>query len=233
MSLERALSRVFRGVIYLPKTVYINFCTLPFKTAIKFPYIVMGPCSFKGINSKTVILDGPVKTGMIRLAAQKTSKRGIHVNRRAYLIADGGGRITFHGDTSIGAGTSICAHGGRIDLGDKFSCNINCFLYSMEYIKIGKNVLLGWNINIRDNDGHPLYQKGKLVNQNAGICLNDEIWIASYVDILKGVTLAKGTIIGTRSLVTKSIELERTLIAGVPAKIIKNDITWDYEYNEE
>ncbi len=232
MKIKRILSRVFRGMVYFPKTLYINFRTLPFKDAIKLPYIVMGSCSFHGVNRKNVKISGKIKTGMIRLAAQKTSKRGLHVNKKAFLIVDNGGSITFKGDTSIGAGTSICAHGGNISLGDRFSCNINCFLYSMKAINIGDNVLFGWNINIRDNDGHPLYQNGSLINPNKSVVLGNKIWVASYVDIMKGVSLADGIIVGTRSLVTKSIDKENTLIVGTPAKVIKENIEWDYEDKE-
>ena len=50
---------------------------------------------------------------------------------------------------------------------------------------------------------------------------------------MKGVNLADGIVIATRSLVTKSITYESTVIAGIPAKIIKNDVIWDYEYDKE
>ena len=231
--MSRLLSRVFRGTVYLPKTLYINFRTLPFSKAVKLPYIVMGPCKFRGVKKKNVRIEGEIKTGMIRLAAQKTAKRGIHVNRKAYLVVDNGGSITFKGSASIGAGTSFCAHGGDITVGDKFSCNVNCFFYSMKSIEIGNRALMGWNINVRDNDGHPLFQDGKLINPHKSVKLGDRIWIASYVDVMKGVTLANGTVIGTRSLVTRSVEQENTLIAGIPAKMIKENVTWEQEFPEE
>ena len=49
---------------------------------------------------------------------------------------------------------------------------------------------------------------------------------------MKGVSLADGIIVGTRSLVTKSIDKENTLIVGTPAKVIKENIEWDYEDKE-
>ena len=232
MSLKRTISRTARGVFYFPKTLYLNYRCLPFKDAVKLPFIVMGSTSLCGIKKKNIKIEGTVHTGMIRVAAQKTSKRGLPVNRKTSIIVDNGGSITFCGDTSIGAGTSVCAHGGKIRLGNKFSCNINCFLYSMESIETGSDVLLGWNINIRDNDGHPLYQNGEIINPNKGVRLGDRVWIASYVDIMKGVCLADGTAVGTRSLVTKSFPQPNTLIAGSPAKIIKEDIIWDYEFDK-
>ena len=228
MAESSLLSRILRGALYFPKTLYINFKTLPISDALKFPFIVMGPCSFRGINKKSICIDTPVKKGMIRIGAQKTAKRGIQVNRHTHFICENGGKIVFHGNASIGAGSSLCASGGVISLGDDFSCNNNCFLYSMESISVGDNVLLGWNINIRDNDGHPIYHEGTLCNPNKPIVLHDNIWIASYVDILKGVELASGTIIGTRSLVTKGTTEENTIIGGSPAHKIRDNVTWEH-----
>lgn len=229
MKLSRVISRCFRGAVYFPKTLYLNFSVLPFKDAVKLPFVVMGKCKLNGINKKSVKVNGKIKTGMIKIAAQKTSKRGIPVNKSAYLICDDGGKIIFDGSASIGGGTSICASGGKIRLGDKFSCNVNCFVYSNEEITFGEDVLLGWNINLRDNDGHPLYdEKHNVINPPKKIEIGDHVWIASYVDILKGVSLANGTVVGTRSLVTKSFASKNAVIAGSPAKTVKENIYWEH-----
>ena len=53
------------------------------------------------------------------------------------------------------------------------------------------------------------------------------MWIAANVDILKGVHVGDGCVIGYRSCLTKSIEDEHCLIAGYPAKILKRNIFWE------
>ncbi len=230
MKINRIISRIVRGICFFPQTAYINLRTLPFTQAIKLPYIVMGRSSIRGCTRNNLHINGKIKTGMVKIGAQKTSKRGIHVQGKTFLIIDDDGSITFNGEASIGAGTSICAHGGQIVLGDKFSCNNNCFLYSQKSISIGSDVLLGWNISIRDNDGHPIYQYDNVINHDKEIVIGDKTWIASYADILKGVQLPEGTIVGTRSLVTKSVEGKNKLIAGIPAKEIKENVTWDHDF---
>jgi len=229
MRFDRLISRVWRGIVFFPKTAYINFRVLPFREAIQFPIIVMGRTGFKGIHKRSIVVSGEIRTGMIRIAAQKTSKRGLPVNKKTWLIADNGGVIRFDGRASVGAGTSICASGGEIELGDAFSCNINCFIYSHSAIRFGEDVLLGWNINIRDNDGHPMYDsEGNLTNPDGPIRFGNRVWIASYVDVMKNVSIADGTIIGTRSLVTRSVEEPNAVVAGVPAKIIKRGVFWQH-----
>lgn len=230
MNLERLISRLLRGIAFFPKTLYLNFKILPFTEACKFPIIVMGRTSVKGINKSNCKITSDKKTGMIKLGAQKTGKRGVPVYDRTRLIISDGGQIIFEGNTSIGDGTVICAKGGKIQLGNDFSCNVNCFIYSQKEITFGDDVLLGWNINFRDNDGHPMFDSnGNHTNPDKAIHIGEHVWIASYVDVIKGVSLASGTIVGTRSLVIKSVILPNTVIAGIPATEIKNGIYWKHD----
>lgn len=234
MANGRTLSRIIRGIAYFPKTLWINMKILPLREAIRLPIIVMGHCSFRGIKRGNLLIDAPVKPSMIHIAAQKSSKRGVGTNSRAAILIDQGGKIVFHGRASIGAGSSLCAHGGSIDLGDRFSCNVNCFLYSSIGISCGKDVLLGWNVSIRDNDGHPIYDaEGRQLNKDQEIKIGDHTWIASHADILKGVHLAEGTIAGTRSVVTRSVEQKNCIIAGVPARVIKQNVHWNHNLTSD
>lgn len=229
MKVKRLLSRVLRGIVNLPQMIYLNFVVLPFEQGKKFPIVVMSTISTEGLNRRSFKIDGPIETGMIVLGALKTGKRGLHVNKKTTLITENGGSITFRGAASIGRGTSICASGGSIVLGDKFSCNVNCFVYSQKEIEFGKDVLLGWEINVRDHDGHPLYDTdGNVVNASQKIYIGDHVWMGAYADILKGVHLQPGTIVSTRSLVTKSCTENNAVIAGIPAKVIKRNVFWEH-----
>ena len=46
----------------------------------------------------------------------------------------------------------------------------------------------------------------------------DDVWIAADGDILKEVRIGNGNVVAYRSCVTKSIEDDRCLIRGYPAK---------------
>lgn len=71
MKLSRVISRCFRGAVCFPKTLYLNFSVLPFKDAVKLPFVVMGKCKLSGINKKSVKVNGKIKTGMIKLPRRK------------------------------------------------------------------------------------------------------------------------------------------------------------------
>lgn len=229
MSDSSLLSRVARGIANAPKTLYLNFRTLPLRDAMKLPYVVMSKTAVRGATRESMRIEGEIRTGMIRVGALKVAKRGIHVNGKTSLMVENGGSITFKGCASIGAGSSICAAGGEIELGDSFSCNNNCFLFSNEGISFDDDVLLGWNVNVRDNDGHPIYQDGAVVNESRPVHVASHVWIASYVDILKGVDIATGVVVGTRSLVTRSVKEPKSLVVGIPAHIARRNINWLHE----
>lgn len=88
-------------------------------------------------------------------------------------------------------------------------------------IKIGNNVIIGEDVRIMDSDSHII--EG-LVNCKE-IVIDDHVWIGIRCTILKGVHIGKGSVIAANSLVTKSIP-ENCLAGGVPAKVIKENITW-------
>lgn len=53
------------------------------------------------------------------------------------------------------------------------------------------------------------------------IVIEDHVWLSFNVIVLKRVTIGKGTIIASGSMVTKNVE-SFTMVAGNPAKFVKN-----------
>ena len=94
---------------------------------------------------------------------------------------------------------------------------------------MGNNILIGWNVNIRDSDGHNILNinNNEILNPNKSIEIGNHVWIGSYVDILKGASINDNSIIGFKSLVTKKYTEKNVIIAGSPAKIIKTNINWE------
>jgi len=144
------------------------------------------------------------------------------------LIVRGNGRIVFQGKTGIGAGSSLRVEGGTLKLGANFSCNKNCFISCAERITIGNDVLVGWNVNIRDGDGHSILSQGQAGTSKKPVTIGGHVWIAAYADILKGVHIPDGCVVAYRSCVTKPFTEKNTLIAGYPAKAVRHDIQWNY-----
>lgn len=95
-------------------------------------------------------------------------------------------------------------------------------------IHVGENCLFAYDIDIRTGDSHSIIdlEKNVRLNHVKDVTIEDHVWIASHVIILKGVTISNDSVIGTGAVVTKSIP-NNCIAAGNPAVVIKNGINWD------
>lgn len=120
----------------------------------------------------------------------------------------------------------------EIIIGENFSC-CGCSIENHDEsnlkVVIGNDCMFSYGIHIRVSDGHSIYQlnNSKIINKpQNGVIIGDHVWIGMNSVILKDVSIPSNSIIGACSLVNKSVKKENVIIAGSPAKIIKEDINW-------
>lgn len=110
----------------------------------------------------------------------------------------------------------------------------NFFLGTSEYtnVKLGKDCMLSYDIIIRTNDGHTIYDKNtrEILNPLKDVVIGDHVWIGARAMILKGSHIPSNSMVGACSLVNKEFSEENTVIAGIPAKVIKKDVNWDRKH---
>ena len=96
-------------------------------------------------------------------------------------------------------------------------------------LTIGKGVFIGKDVIIRTSDGHAIIdpETGLAINEPQDIEIGDNVWIGARNMILKGTKIPSGSIVGAQSVVNKKFETTNVLIAGNPAKIIRNNVFWD------
>lgn len=87
-------------------------------------------------------------------------------------------------------------------------------------VTIGKRVRIGPYSLIMDSDFHDMYDRSK-EGKISPVTIEDDVWIASRVIILKGVTIGAGSMIAAGSVITHDIP-KKTLAAGVPAKVVRH-----------
>lgn len=95
---------------------------------------------------------------------------------------------------------------------------------------IGDRVLIASKVFISDHNhgnysGHeqqdnPLTPPADRNLFCAPVVIEDDVWIGEFVAVLPGVTIGKGSIIGTHSTVTKSIP-PYSIAVGSPARVMK------------
>ena len=95
-------------------------------------------------------------------------------------------------------------------------------------LNIGESCLFSTGINIFCSDTHSiLNSKNGLINQGKKIIIGNRVWCGMDVKIGKNVEISDDTIIGWGSVVTKSFSQTNIIIAGNPAKVIKDNVHWD------
>ena len=96
-------------------------------------------------------------------------------------------------------------------------------------LKIGEQCLFSQEIMIRTGDSHSLLDDlGRRINYAKSVEIDNHVWIGHRVSILKGTFIGKDSVIGTGAVVAGQFG-ERTVLAGVPARIIKDNISWNSE----
>lgn len=94
-------------------------------------------------------------------------------------------------------------------------------------IKIGHNALFSQNVTLRLSDTHSVLDlDGKLLNYGKSIEIGDYVWVGIDVKFGKNTKIADHSIVGWGSVVTKKFEQPNVIIAGNPAKIVKENISW-------
>lgn len=120
-------------------------------------------------------------------------------------------------------------HGAKLSLGSGYmnhDCVIDCF----SSISIGHGVVISERVVIRDADNHSIQSIATEPISaekptTAPIVIQDYVWIGMNVIMLKGVTIGEGAIVAAGSVVNKDVP-PHSLVAGVPAKVIKTDVSW-------
>lgn len=111
-------------------------------------------------------------------------------------------------------------------VGDDSYIGFGAELFSGSEITIGRHVLIANYVLLNGYDGHPLDPIARAAGERPGpegygpIRIEDYAWIGSRSVILKNVTVGRGAVVASGSLVTKDVP-ELTVVAGNPARVIK------------
>lgn len=214
-------------LISLPKTIYFNFKILPIKKAMKLPFYIQYDMQLGKLYKNNIEIDAPLKRFMIKIGIKNND--GISEFSKGFISVSKNAKIIFKNNIEIACGTTIRAiECGKIIFGNNFYCNKNCAFVSRKLIEIGDDVLIGWNVNIRDSDGgtHYIVADGDKKENKKEIKIGKHVWICANVSILKGVKIGDNCVIAYNSCVIKAFENKNVIIAGYPARIVKERIDW-------
>lgn len=124
------------------------------------------------------------------------------------------------------------AKGSKLIIGEEFGINSGLFLFDKKEnskIEIGDDCMFSKNITIRVCDGHKIksIKTDEIINEDEDIKIGNHVWLSQNVTLLKGSIVPNNTVVGYNAVVTKKFNEENTILAGLPAKIVKKEVNWE------
>ena len=110
------------------------------------------------------------------------------------------------------------------------ACNAKFFLYGNDCsIEIGDDCMFSYDVEIWSGDGHAIFNdnNNRPINGGENVVIGKHVWLGAHTRILKGSKVGDGCIIGMSSLVNKKFDRNNCILAGNPARIIKQNMIWE------
>lgn len=189
-------------------------------------------------NGNVIEYDGPPNGHVVVVFGGSNNRLVVHADAR---FGAGTWNINFdnsNGLVKIGHSRGVPAlrpsirvgQDARVILGNKVSSTSRFVISAAEgtLVKLGRDVMLSTENQIRADDGHPIFDiaTGKRVNVSRDIRIGSHVWLAWGVVVLGGVTIGEGTAVGVGSVVTRSLP-NNVVAAGAPARVLRRDIAWE------
>lgn len=169
--------------------------------------------TFRQGNNNAVVIGAKGKFNNLKI--------DIRGNNNSVTIAD---QVKFSGQLLI------VGNGLRIEIGERTTA-IGCYVLARDRsVTIGSACMISRGIEIRASDVHKLYdiESGERLNTaTQDVKVGNHIWIAANVTISKNVQIADGCIIAAGSFVNKSVPTPNVMLAGTPAKVIREGVRWE------
>jgi acetyltransferase-like isoleucine patch superfamily enzyme len=208
------------------KTLYINFKFLPWKQAIHLPIFISRNIILKHKTGQ-IFISGDINKGMIRMGFGDV---GIFDKKRSKGILDIQGTLHFNGRAHLGHGCKISVGPqGTLSIGPEFDLTAESAIVCHHSITFGTNCLISWDCLFMDIDFHPIKNSDdKIINNPRSITIGNKVWIGCRCTVLKGSTIADGSVLGAGTGVYGAqLNSENCIYAGNPVHSIKQDIHWD------
>lgn len=172
-------------------------------------------------TARRAALVWPVLNARIRL--RHATSVGTRVTLRGRPAVTNQGRMTV-GDhvrlvSTVATLELVAFPGGHLEIGNNVFINYGSSLVATTLVRIGDDCLIGTHVTVMDSDFHQVADKSWQL-KGEPIVIEDRAWLGNRSMVLKGVRVGHDAVVAAGSVVTHDVEA-RTLVGGVPAKLIR------------
>jgi acetyltransferase-like isoleucine patch superfamily enzyme/acyl carrier protein len=112
----------------------------------------------------------------------------------------------------------VTGHSGFLEIGNSVNINFGAAISAHEHVKIGDRVRMGPYAIVMDSDYHAARDRGE--RPTAPIIIEEDVWLAGRVSVLRGSHIGRGSVITAGSVVSGEIPAG-VIAGGVPARVIR------------
>lgn len=206
-----------------------------------------GATRIRGKNNSVMVVENGTRVRSNKVAGLRIDVKGegnqitIHLPQKfenCQLIVRGDNNVCEFGATSkFSVNTNYYldskANNRELKVGSNLLCAGANMIVALEGSKfsIGDDCMFSYQVQIRNHDGHTLFDKKtkKPLHKGREMYIGDRVWLGFRTLILKNVTLADGTVVGAGSIVVKDQSKPDCVIAGCPAKVVREGVGWVHE----
>jgi acetyltransferase-like isoleucine patch superfamily enzyme len=116
-----------------------------------------------------------------------------------------------------------------IDIGNNTTIHGKTHLACIEgcRISIGTDCMFSTDVVFRTGDSHSIIDDtGNRINKSKDIVIGNHVWFGNKTTILKGAIIRDNSIVATGSIVTNTFSKSNIILAGIPARVVKENINW-------
>ncbi|MBR2386215.1 acyltransferase, partial [bacterium] len=171
---------------------------------------------FKNSDSTVIINEPAIKFGTSKIILGKNCLFEIGAKTKDELTKVSRVNFTMGKNSKIIIGDNLFFGGGHVALNENSS------------LTIGNDCLFSYGLNFMIGEAHSLINSKTQENIpiTGNVVIGDRVWIGMNSTILKNAQLGNDIIVGTCSVVSKKFDTPNIAIAGNPARIIKENISW-------
>lgn len=161
---------------------------------------------------------------MIDRNAQITVGNNVYLRRNVEIRAHKDSAVLIGDNIRLDRAIRILSNNSaQVSIAEGTRIGLNTVINGGDDIKIGANVLISGFVYLQSSMHN--HEKGQSINSQGyshqPISVGTDTWIGTHAVIMPGIHLPAGTVVGSNAVVTASPAKENTVLAGIPARELK------------